>query len=170
MVDYKKINATVFYSYQICPREAWLYYHNLSSEVENPWLALGRLIHEDSYQRDRKEIFIDQLLKVDLFRGDLVAEVKKSSRHREAARMQLGYYLFYLKHEKGLEFDGMLLFPKERKTERLSLTQELEKEIKKVLEEIKKLISQPKPPQPKKIKYCTPCAFREFCWADEGDN
>lgn len=165
----KKLSPYIFQAYLTCPREAWLEYHSIHSDQDHEYLALGRLIHEDTYQRDRKEIFIDQLLKVDLFRGELIAEVKKSSRNIDAARMQLGYYLFYLKHEKGLEFDGMLLFPKERKTERLSLTQELEKEIKKVLEEIKKLISQPKPPQPKKIKYCTPCAFREFCWADEGD-
>lgn len=165
----KKISPYIFQAYLTCPREAWLEYHSIHSDQDHEYLALGRIIHEDSYERDRKEIFVDQLLKIDLFRGDLVAEVKKSSRNIEAARMQLAYYLYYLKHEKGLKFNGMLLFPKERKTETLILSNDLEAKIEKLLTEIDKLVSQPQPPKPKKIRYCNPCAFREFCWADEGE-
>lgn len=159
------ITATVFYSFQVCPREAWFYYHHINSDRENPLLDLGRLIHEASYQRLRKEIFVDRFLKIDLFRGELVAEVKKSSKHEKAARVQLAYYLYYLKHEKGIELKGILLFPKERKTEAVELTPELEKEIEKILKELKEVILQEKPPPAIKIKYCKSCAFRELCWA-----
>ncbi len=162
-----RINATVFYSFQVCPREAWLYHHGLSSDKENPYLDLGRLVHERSYQRDRKEIFVDQLLKIDLFRGELVAEVKKSSRHLEAARLQLAYYLYYLKKEKGLEFEGILLFPKERKTERVKLTEDLEREIEKILDRMTPILMRDEPPPVRKTRYCKSCAFFEFCWSDE---
>jgi CRISPR-associated exonuclease Cas4 len=163
------INATVFYSFQVCPRQAWFYHHGISSDKDNPYLDLGRLIHEKSYQRERKEIFVDQLLKIDLFRGELVAEVKKSSRHMEAAKFQLAYYLYYLKHEKGLEFEGILLFPKERKTERVTLTDELESKIESILDAMKPILSTDRPPPAKRIKYCKSCSFYEYCWSDEDD-
>ncbi|MBC7343860.1 MAG: Dna2/Cas4 domain-containing protein, partial [Clostridia bacterium] len=69
----RDINATVFYAYQICKREAWLYYHHVNPAQEHELLLLGRLVHETSYQRARKEIIVDQLLKIDLLRGELVA-------------------------------------------------------------------------------------------------
>ena len=161
-----RITATVFYSFQICPREAWFYFHHIGSDRDHEYLALGRLVHETSYQRHRKEIFVDQLLKIDLFRGELVAEVKKSSRHIKAARLQLAYYLYYLKHEKGLEFEGILLFPKERKTERVKLTPELESKIESLLNTMRPILLADRPPPARRIKYCKTCSFYEFCWPD----
>jgi len=159
-----RITATVFYAYQVCPREAWFYYHHLNPAREHPLLALGRLVHETSYSRARKEIFVDNLLKVDLIRGELVAEVKRSSKHREAARLQLAYYLYYLKQEKGLNVEGVLLFPKERKTERLTLTPSLEAKIESLLKEMRPVLSSDRPPPATKIGYCRSCSFREVCW------
>ncbi|MCD6131057.1 MAG: CRISPR-associated protein Cas4 [Candidatus Hydrothermae bacterium] len=162
-----QITATVFYSYHICHREAWFYYHGVSSNKDHPLLSLGRYVHEDSYSREKKEIFVDRSLKIDILRDQLVAELKKSSRHQEAARMQLAYYLYYLKHKKGVECKGVLLFPKERKTEEVVLTAELENKIEDLLEEIKEVITRDKPPPRVKIRYCKTCAFYEFCFGDE---
>ncbi len=161
-----KITTTIFHSYQICPCEVQFCPHDVGSYMESSYLALGRLVHETSYQRSRKEILVDQLLKIDLFRGELLAEVKKSSRHIEAARLQLAYYLYYLKHEKGLEFEGILLFPKERKTEKVQLTPELEEKIELLLDEMRPLLMSDKPPPAKRIKYCRTCSFRDYCWSD----
>ncbi len=161
-----KITTTIFHSYQICSREVRFYPDSVGSDMKNSYLALGRLVHETSYQRYRKEIFVDQLLKIDLFRGELLAEVKKSSRHIEAARLQLAYYLYYLKHEKGLEFEGILLFPKERKTEKVKLTPELESKLESLLEEMRPLLMADKPPTAKRTKYCRSCSFRDYCWSD----
>lgn len=158
------INATVFYAYQICPREAWFYYHRLNPPQEHEFLDLGRLTHETSYRRSRKEIFVDQLLKIDLLRGKLVAEVKRSSKHKEAAKLQLAFYLFYLKHEKGLNLEGILLFPKERKAERITLTLELERKVDHILQEMKAVLATDQPPPPVKIRYCSSCSFFELCW------
>ena len=165
MVITSSINATVFYSYQVCPREAWLYFHHIESSKEHPFLALGRLVHEMSYQREKKELFVDNLLKIDLIQDRLVAEVKKSSRHKRAALLQLGYYLYYLKHEKGIEMKEVLLFPKERKREEVELTDELEKEVESLLEEMKDVLSSDRPPHAQRTRYCKVCAFYEFCWS-----
>ncbi len=158
------VNATVFYAYQVCPREAWFYFHHINPDQDHELLDLGRIIHKFSYQRDRREIFVDRLLKIDLLRGELVAEVKKSSRHKKAARLQLAYYLYYLKHEKGLELDGILLFPKERRTERVKLIPELEDEIERLLKQMMPVLLEEEPPAAQRIRYCKSCSFSEMCW------
>jgi len=57
------------------------------------------------------------------------------------------------------------LFPKERKTELVELTPELEKKVENILAEIEELVSAPHPPPAVRIKYCRSCSFQEFCWA-----
>jgi len=158
-------NGTVFYAYQVCTREAWFYHHNISPNKEYSYLSLGRLTHETSYQRERKEILVDNVIKIDLIKNELVAEVKKSQRHRKAARLQLAYYLFYLKYEKGVEKEGILLFPKERKTEKVTLDTELEDKIRQILQEMRSSLSTEKPPPPHRIRYCKTCSFQELCWS-----
>ena len=160
----KFISPYVFQAYLTCPREAWLEYHSIHSDQDHEHLALGRLVHETSYRRDRKEIFVDNLMKIDLMRGELVAEVKRTSRHIRAARLQLAYYLYYLKYEKGLEFEGILLFPRERKTEKISLTPELEREVEAILEEMTPVLLAEEPPPARKNRYCKSCSFNELCW------
>lgn len=161
----KFISPYIFQAYLTCFREAWLEFHSIHSDQDHEYLVLGRLVHETSYQRFRKEIFVDRLLKIDLFRDKLVAEVKKSSKNIQAAKLQLAYYLYYLKYEKNLQLKGILLFPKERKTEIVELTSDLELEIEKILAELKELLVREKPPPATKIRYCRTCAFQEFCWA-----
>ncbi len=159
-----KIQPYLVQSFVICPREAWMEAHGIHGDQDQENLSIGRLVHETSYRRSRKEIFVDQLLKIDLFQKELVAEVKRSSRHKKSARLQLAYYLYYLKHEKGLELKGILLFPKERRTEKLELTPKLERQIEDLLQEMKRVLKAAAPPPPVRIPYCRSCSFLEICW------
>ena len=161
----KYVNSYLIQAFLTCPREAWLENHAILSGQDHSHLAIGRLLHETSYQRDRKEIFVDNLLKIDLIRDELICEIKKSQRHKKAARLQLAYYLYYLKKEKGVEKEGALLFPKEKRTEKVVLTDELEKEIEGILGEMEKILPRETPPPPKKIRFCKSCSYQEFCWA-----
>ena len=160
----KFVRPYILQAYLTCPREAWLEYHGIISDQDHEFLALGRLVHEGSYQRARKEIFVDRLLKIDLFRDEMIAEVKKSSRHKEAAKLQLAFYLYYLKHEKGLDKEGILLFPKERKTEKIKLTPELERKVEEMIAAMMPVLESDVPPPPTKSKYCRTCSFQEVCW------
>jgi CRISPR-associated exonuclease Cas4 len=58
---------------------------------DNPFIEIGRLISEESYKRDKKEIHIENIV-IDLLKTD-----KKSSRFEKSAKMQLAYYLLRLK-------------------------------------------------------------------------
>lgn len=142
-------------SRQICPDEG----HEL--------LQIGRLIQNQSYAREHKEVHIEHLA-LDLVcragKNFVVAEIKKSSRALEAAKMQLTFYLYELKY-MGINAEGELLFPEEKRRESVVLTPELEERVESIKREISQVISQSLPPSPVRSRYCSRCAYVEFCWA-----
>jgi len=77
---------------------------------------------------------------------------------------KLAFYLLRLK-EQGIIANGEILIPKERKKIPVSLTEELENELNEAIEDIERIIIQDRPPQMEKIKFCTNCAYREFCFS-----
>lgn len=162
-----KITGTLVWYYYICPREVWLMAHELNPAQDNPFIEIGRLIHEDSYAREKKEITFGNI-KFDILKREnkqtVVAEVKKSSRYEKSARMQLAFYLHRLK-QMGIDAKGELLIPKEKKRISVELDDTTEKELKRATTEIGDIISWEVPPKPEKNKFCGKCAYREFCWA-----
>lgn len=161
-----KVNGTLVWYYHICKREVWLIGHGIEADQQSDFLLLGKHIHEIFYKDRKKEINIDNVIKIDLLPGGkVIGEIKKSSKFLESAKMQLAFYLYYMKYEKGVEMEGVLLIPEERKRIEVRLTEEIEKEIKKVTEEIMEILKLPKPPEVKRIPYCKNCAYKEFCFA-----
>lgn len=162
-----KISPTLLWYYYICPREVWLQSHQINPDEQNDLLDQGRLIHETTYDRNKKEVQIEGA-KFDLIRrkdGEyLIGEIKKSSKFIQSAKMQLAYYLYLLK-DKGIEAKGEILIPKEKEKIQVELTPELETEILQTLDLIRGLIVQEKPPLPTRIHYCAKCAYKEFCWS-----
>lgn len=114
----------------------------------------------------KKEVVFENL-KIDLVKKEnndvVVAEIKKSSKAKKSAQLQLAYYLYRLK-EIGITARGELLFPKEKKREKVVLTKELESTLQAVLLDIEEISNREKPPELKKILYCRNCAYRDFCW------
>lgn len=153
--------------YYVCKRKLWLFDKGITMENKNDRVMQGKVIHENSYPSIKtKEILIDDILKVDILDNDYVKEIKISSRMPKPGKMQLMYYLFYLK-QLGIEKKGMLNYVKEKKTETVELTAEKEEEIKNTLIDIKKILAQKIPPKLKKLPYCRKCAYFEFCFINE---
>lgn len=161
------ITGTLVWYYYICHREVWLMARHLEPSQENPFIEIGRLLSEESYKRDRKEIRVDNLV-IDILRRDdeqvVIGEVKKSSRFEKSAKMQLAFYLSRIK-EMGVQARGELLFPKEKKRIEVRLTPEIEEELKHAEEDIRKIIIRESPPEPKKNRFCKKCGYNEFCWS-----
>jgi CRISPR-associated exonuclease Cas4 len=128
----------------------------------------GKLVHEDSYKRKNKEILIDDILKLDILDKDYVREVKISSKLTEPDKMQLYYYLFYLKNI-GIYKKGSINYVKEKKVEIIELTPEIEDKIINTLIDIKRITCDNKPPKLNRLPYCTKCAYYEFCFVKEDD-
>lgn len=167
-MNHDPVRPYLIQAFLVCPRQAWLEGHGILGDQKQEDVALGRWVHETAYRRLRREVWVDEHVKVDLIEGEVVAEVKKSSMRIEAARWQLLYYLYFLKHEKGLIREGVLLFPRERKQEKVVLTSEMEKELKSKIEALRVLLRQPVPPPAQWIGACRRCSLGEYCWSEVG--
>ena len=162
------VTGTLIWYFFVCQREVWLMTHQINPDEDDANMDLGRFIHETSYTRySKKEIHIGHV-KLDIVRFDhgvpIIGEVKKSSKHFRSARMQLGYYLLELKR-RGIEAQGELRVPKEKKTEEVMLTEILEQELEDAETEIRALAITTVPPLPKKVGLCKTCAYQELCWS-----
>ncbi|MCK4260195.1 MAG: CRISPR-associated protein Cas4 [Halanaerobiales bacterium] len=166
-INTNRINGTVIWYYNICQREVWLISHGLEADQSNEYLEIGRLIHENSYQRKTKEVSIGNI-KVDLIgkKGEkvIIGEVKKSSSFKESARLQLAFYLLTLE-DLGIDAVGYIHFPKEKKKIMVELNEEIREDLKNCINGINKIIHLDIPPKAEKNKYCQKCAYQEFCWA-----
>lgn len=162
-----KITGTLIWYYYVCKREVWLISHSLEANQSNEFLEIGRLIHENSYKRSKKEVNIGHI-KVDLIGKQddkiIIGEVKKSSRFKESAIMQLAFYLLELE-KRGINAVGYLQFPKERVKIKVELSEEIRQQLLKAIDEINKIYLLSKPPKAEKKRYCNKCAYQEFCWA-----
>jgi len=160
-----KINGTLIWYYYVCPRQVWYASHAIMGEQDNESLQLGRHIHEVFYPDRKKELLIDNTIKIDLIPYEgVIAEIKKSSKKLKSAIMQLAYYLYYFKHKKGVELHGRLLFPKEKKQVEVVLTEDLEKELEEAITNIEKIVKKPVPPPAAWTTACRNCAYKPMCW------
>lgn len=161
-----KTNGIKVNYYVVCPRKLWLYSHDLRMELGSDRVALGRLLHERAYRdKPRRELLIDNLIKVDLLESeDKVLEVKYSQRMKEAARRQVLYYLYYLKRLGAAELVGELRFPRERRRETVILTEQAEREVETTLRHIRQVEQLPTPPRVQFMPICRRCAYLELCW------
>ena len=150
----------------VCQRKVWLYAKGLRMEPLSERVALGRLLHERAYpDLQRREVLIDALIKVDLIEHESkLFEVKHSRKIVDAARLQVAYYLLYLKWLGAGELTGELRFPKERRKEEVRLTPELESQIMEALRDIQRIEQMPSPPQVDFMPICRVCAYCELCW------
>jgi len=163
-----RVTGSMIQAYMICARQTWLISRQVYPGQDNVYLEIGRLISEESYQRERKEVRIDNLL-IDLVRKEgsknmVVGEVKKTSRAEEAARLQLAFYLYEL-YQMGIEAEGELLYPEEKRKEKVLLDEEMYKKVAKIKESIFNLIMKSTPPEPQRIPRCGKCSYAELCWA-----
>ena len=151
--------------YFICKTKLWLFSHLATMEHTSDTVALGRVLHEGSYRRHKREVAIGAI-KIDFIkRGDEIVlhEVKKSRRMQAAHRYQMLYYLHYLK-QRGVKARGIINYPLIRRREEVTLGEEEEKEIEEILAEISRIVAAKAPPEAKKKRYCRKCSYFEFCW------
>jgi CRISPR-associated exonuclease Cas4 len=154
--------------YFICRTKLWLFSHNITLEKEHDNVNIGKLLHEDRYKRDSKEVTIDQTISIDFIRkGDTIVlhEIKKAKSMEQAHRQQMLYYLYYLK-SKGIKATGEINYPLISKKEEIMLLEKDETDMECVINDIRKIVMG-RMPQPERTKICKKCAYYEFCFGDE---
>ncbi|MCX7589778.1 MAG: CRISPR-associated protein Cas4 [Patescibacteria group bacterium] len=150
--------------YITCLRKLWLFSKNISMEHTSEFVEIGKLIHDNSYKRKKKEINLDGI-KIDLIEAKkgIIHEIKKSKALEESHIWQLKYYLYYFK-KLGINLDGIIDYPKLRKREHVILKEEDANKIEDILNNIKNIISEKKLPPTINKKYCKKCSYYELCY------
>ena len=163
----KEINTTgtMINYYFVCKRELWLFSHGLQCEDKSDLVTLGRLLHEDSYKKSRKEFQFDAI-KVDWIdlKKKVIHETKKSNKSEDAHRWQLKYYLYFLKQRGIGDFTGELNYPKLNKKEEVTLRPGDDDEIEKIIKDIDEITARPAPPPVINAKICKSCSYMELCY------
>jgi len=134
-------------------------------ETESDRVKLGKVVHENSYGRKKKEISIDNKIVLDWQADGIIHEVKLTDKMEQAHEFQLLYYIYYLK-QKGIEnLKGQIDYPKLRQTQTVELTAEKEAELEKALEEMEKITEAENPPEVEFMNICRSCSYAELCWS-----
>lgn len=161
-----RVNGTLVNYYFHCKRQCYLHGNRLNLEDNSEIVKIGKAIHEERNTNENSEIAIDNI-KIDKLTKEYLTEVKKSDADIEAAKWQLLYYLKVLK-DKGIIRKGRLECIEKNKCDSktlyFDLTEEIESELLKYIEEIERLISSEKVPDTLKSSKCKKCAYYEYCY------
>ena len=166
MIEEMYIRGVEVNYYFVCKTKLWLFSHNVNFERESDLVKLGKLVHKEFYQRDKKDVQIGPIA-IDVIRkGDKleIQEVKKAKSIEEADIFQMLYYLFYLSN-LGIPAKGRITYPKSREVVNVELNEEISRDLEKILKEIDLLKREKEMPKPVKKKHCRKCAYFEFCFA-----
>lgn len=161
------INGTIINYYFHCKRQCYLHGNRLNMEDNSEQVKIGKAIHEERAEnKNNTEIAIDNI-RLDKLTKEYLTEVKKSDADAEAAKWQLLYYLKVLK-TKGVIRKGKLEFAEKNKKDKkiiiIKLTDEVEKELDKYIDEIEQLLNQDRIPECINKSTCKKCAYYEYCY------
>lgn len=165
------ITGTEFNYYQLCWRKLWLFANGINMEHTSELVYKGKLIHEESYpQRSSRyeEVAIDGI-KVDYYdaKNYVIHEVKKSNKVDRAHEWQLKYYM-YVFEQHGVEgVRGIQEYPTLRKTSEVVLSDVDRDQIREMMADIERIVTQNECPPLAKKGICKNCSYYEFCYTDE---
>ncbi len=159
-----EVTGVMVQYYKVCKRELWFYINQINMNYDNDDIDIGRLIHENSYKREKKEIRLDNIVFDFVKNKDIltVYEIKKSSKLTIGGHYQLYYYLWTLKNAD-IDAVGELVYPKEKKKEKIELTEEIEEEISEIINGIQEISQCTTPPKSEFKPYCRKCTYYELC-------
>lgn len=161
-----KVNGTLINYYFHCKRQCWLHGNRINLEDNSKDVKIGKAIHEVKSEKNKQsEINIDNV-KIDKLTQDYLTEIKKSDADVEAAKWQVLLYLKILK-DKGIERKGKLQFIEKSKNKKISIIELDEKnleELRKIINNIEKLLAEESPPEVINKPKCKKCAYYEYCY------
>lgn len=161
--DPLRITGVMIQYYHVCKRELWFASRNLEIDRENPTVVRGTRVDETAYEESRQNLHLG-MISLDLLEDGRVVEVKPSSTLTEPARMQLSYYLWYLDRVAGIQKEGVLAHPRERKREEVTLSETRVKKVEDTIRGIHGVVTRKMPPPAEEKPFCESCAYHDFCW------
>jgi len=159
-----RITGLMVQYYHACRRELWFMSRDIDIDRETTNIQRGTHVDETSYQDSRKSFQIDGRIQLDVLDSGDIMEVKVSSALEKPARMQLLFYLWYLREIHDIDKDGVLAYPTERKRERVELNSETTAQVEETVEGILDTVAADTPPTLEKKSYCDSCLYQDICW------
>ncbi|APX00234.1 CRISPR-associated protein Cas4 (plasmid) [Halobiforma lacisalsi AJ5] len=159
-----RITGLMVQYYHVCKRELWFMSRGIDIDRETTNIQRGTHIDETSYQNERHSFMINNRIQLDVLGSGDIMEVKASSRLEEPARMQLLFYLWFLQEIYGIEKDGILAYPTERKRETITLNSSTIEKVESTITGILKVVDLDTPPELEKKAYCDSCLYQDICW------
>ena len=152
------------YYYFVCKRKLWLFCNDISMEDENELVQIGKFIDSSSYASERKHIMINEEINIDFAEySGVIHEIKKSRKIEEASVWQLKYYLYYLKQYGVENIKAKLDYPLMKQTVDISLEEDDEEKIRKILDDIKEIVQAENMPDQLDSNICKKCAYFDLC-------
>ncbi|AGI39648.1 CRISPR-associated protein Cas4 [Thermoclostridium stercorarium subsp. thermolacticum DSM 2910] len=160
-----KVTGVMMEYYFVCKKKLWYFANQIQMENENENVLIGRMIDENSYIQEKRNILIDGTINIDFIKKyKQIHEVKKSKSIEEAAIWQVKYYLYYLKRLGIEEVTGIIDYPLLRKNLVVKLEENDEEKIEKIIRDIVEIVTNPSPPSVNRMKICKNCAYYELCF------
>lgn len=161
----KNITGVMIYYYFICERKLWYFTNEINMEQNSELVSLGKILDESSYNRENKNILIDNTINVDFIKnGAVLHEVKKTKAIEEAGIWQVKYYMYYLENKGVKNVTAKIDFPLLRETKEIVLEQEDRTVLENVIKNIEDIARKDKPPRPIEQKMCKKCAYYDLCY------
>lgn len=160
-----RVTGVMMQYYEVCERELWFASRHLEIDRDNAAVVRGTQVDDSAYDEKRRNVSIDGTIAIDVLDDGRVMEVKPSSSLLDPARLQLLYYLWYLEHVVGIEREGVLAHPTERRRETVELTPETEAWVENAIRGIYRVVTAESPPPAEEKPFCDACAYHDFCWS-----
>ncbi len=168
----KKLTGTHLNYLVVCHRKLWLYANGIEMERENENVQIGKQIGAVAFGREKKEINLDNQIVLDWAEAKVgddgvltIHEVKKSRAVNEAHRLQMLFYLDFLR-AKGVAARGVIDYPEIKQRESIELDEAGEALLQDALIQVRAIIeSEGAPPRLDKISFCSKCAYFDLCYA-----
>ena len=159
------ITGIMIYYYFICKKKLWYFINQINMEQNSELVAIGKILDEDSYKKEKKEILIDNTINIDFIKnGAVLHEVKKTKSIEEAGIWQIKYYMYYLEKKQVENIKAKIDYPLLKETKEIILSDIDRKVLDDVIQDIEKLINEESIPKKINSKICKKCSYYDLCY------
>ncbi len=170
-IESYQINGLLFQHILLCHTRTWLHYHKIDCAHLNRHMQKGILLHEISYQ-GMPQTNQHCGIPADLinWKKKEISEVKHSRSREDATISQLLYYLALISFNTQTLWQGLLRYPKSKRTKKITLNLDNLSQLSHHLMQIINIIKQATPPQKQEKSLCRHCSYSILCWGNSTED
>ncbi|TZE81608.1 CRISPR-associated protein Cas4 [Calorimonas adulescens] len=161
-----KITGVKINYFFYCKRQLWFFTHHINMESNSIDVEIGKEVHEEYFNRNKKEIAIDEIIAVDFVDNNgIIHETKKGKKLDRGDKYQILYYIYYLQNKGVKNSKAVVHFPLYNKKEELELQDNDIRVLKNAFKEITEIEKSDKPIEVQKMSKCNRCSYYELCFS-----